>query len=98
VSSLTVWLVTNGHNEEASAMFIKSHANEDENNELVTLDFQQIRGVIETGGNKTRQKDPLTSLGNWNEIFILDCLGCFNQLSGNILPCPSPGDHYSPMP
>ncbi|KAF5002533.1 hypothetical protein FGRMN_298 [Fusarium graminum] len=78
------WLIANGRSEEARAMLVKWHANGDENDELVKLEFQQMRNVIEAEvSNESGWKDLLTSPGNRKRVFILICLGCFSQWSGN---------------
>ena len=78
------WLVANGRSEEARAVLVKWHANGDENDELVKLEFIQMRNVIEAEvSNETGWKDLLTSPGNRKRVFILVCLGCFSQWSGN---------------
>ncbi|KAF5560916.1 hexose transporter [Fusarium phyllophilum] len=70
--------------EEAKALLIKWHANGNEDDELVKREFIQMRNVIEAEvSNETGWKDLLTSPGNRKRVFILVCLGCFSQWSGN---------------
>ncbi|KAH7469678.1 hypothetical protein FOMA001_g14004 [Fusarium oxysporum f. sp. matthiolae] len=78
------WLIANGRSEEAKALLVKWHGNGDEDDELVKLEFIQMRNVIEAEvSNETGWKDLLTSPGNRKRVFILACLGCFSQWSGN---------------
>ncbi|KAK2474602.1 hypothetical protein H9L39_14562 [Fusarium oxysporum f. sp. albedinis] len=78
------WLIANGRSEEAKALLVKWHGNGDEDDELVKLEFIQMRNVIEAEvSNETGWKDLLTSPGNRKRVFILVCLGCFSQWSGN---------------
>ncbi|KAJ4050974.1 hypothetical protein NW753_007579 [Fusarium oxysporum] len=71
-------------NDEAKALLVKWHGNGDEDDELVKLEFIQMRNVIEAEvSNETGWKDLLTSPGNRKRVFILVCLGCFSQWSGN---------------
>ncbi|QGI70416.1 hypothetical protein CEK26_002749 [Fusarium fujikuroi] len=78
------WLIANGRSEEAKAVLVKWHANGNEDDELVQLEFIQMRNVIEAEvSNETGWKDLLTSPGNRKRVFILVCLGCFSQWSGN---------------
>ncbi|KAF9770774.1 hypothetical protein IL306_011619 [Fusarium sp. DS 682] len=78
------WLIANGRSEEARALLVKWHSDGNEDDELVKLEFIQMRNVIEAEvSNETGWKDLLTSPGNRKRVFILVCLGCFSQWSGN---------------
>ncbi|CAF3495262.1 unnamed protein product [Fusarium graminearum] len=78
------WLIANGRSEEAKAMLVKWHANGNEDDELVKLEFIQMRNVIEAEvSNETGWKELFKSPGNRKRVFILVCLGCFSQWSGN---------------
>ncbi|PVI02833.1 general substrate transporter [Periconia macrospinosa] len=78
------WLIANGKAEDAKAMLIKWHANGNANDELVNLEFRQMKATIEAEVlNASGWKELFTSPGNRRRLFIITCLGCFSQWSGN---------------
>ncbi|KAH7336660.1 general substrate transporter [Rhexocercosporidium sp. MPI-PUGE-AT-0058] len=78
------WLIANNRADEARAVLIKWHANGDENDELVNMQFQQMHTIIEDEvKNSTGWKALIHNPGNRRRVFILVCLGCFSQWSGN---------------
>ncbi|KAK2009481.1 general substrate transporter [Colletotrichum eremochloae] len=78
------WLIANGRADEAMAMLVKWHANGNPDDELVKLEYEQMRNIIESEvHNETGWKIFFQSPGNRRRLFILACLGCFSQWSGN---------------
>ncbi|KAH6869694.1 general substrate transporter [Thelonectria olida] len=78
------WLIAKGRAEEAKAVLVKYHANADANDELVNLEFEQMRRIIEAEvNNETGWKAFFTTPGNRKRLVIVVCLGVFSQWSGN---------------
>jgi hypothetical protein len=78
------WLIANGRADQARAVLIKWHANGNEDDELVNLQYQQMEAIIrEEVENQAGWKSLFKSPGNRRRVFILVCLGCFSQWSGN---------------
>ncbi|KAM0546451.1 hypothetical protein ACHAPJ_010807, partial [Fusarium lateritium] len=77
------WLIAKGRSAEAHAILTKYHGNNDPDDEFVTLEFQQMKGVIETElANETGWKTIFTTPGNRKRMIIIICLGMFSQWSG----------------
>lgn len=78
------WLISKGKSEEAKAMLVKYHANGDEDNEFVKLEYIEMKNVIELEmANETTWKTLVATPGNRRRMMILVCLGLFSQWSGN---------------
>ncbi|KAJ5704622.1 hypothetical protein N7536_000311 [Penicillium majusculum] len=78
------WLIAKGRAEEAKAMLVKYHANDDVNSEFVSLEFNQMREIIEAEiNNETGWTAFFTTPGNRKRLLIIICLGVFSQWSGN---------------
>lgn len=78
------WLIAKSRAEEAKAVLIKYHANANADDELVNLEFEQMRGIIEAEvNNETGWKAFITNPGNRKRLVIIICLGIFSQWSGN---------------
>ncbi|KAF7552854.1 hypothetical protein G7Z17_g4031 [Cylindrodendrum hubeiense] len=78
------WMIAKGKADEAKAVLVKYHANGDDEDEFVNLEFQQMRTIIEAEvDNETGWKALVTSPGNRKRLLIIVCLGIFSQWSGN---------------
>jgi len=78
------WLIAVGRAAQARSILVKYHANGDENSELVTLAFQEIKTVIEADmANKTSWSAFWSSKGNRRRAVLVVMLGLFSQWSGN---------------
>ncbi|KAL3479981.1 general substrate transporter [Aspergillus californicus] len=79
------WLIYKDRHEEALAILVKYHAEGDENDEFVQLEYAEIKAAIaldkEIG--HTRWVDFLRSKGNRKRIGLITALGLFSQWSGN---------------
>ncbi|KAM5341875.1 hypothetical protein ACJ41O_014906 [Fusarium nematophilum] len=77
------WQIAKGHSDEARKTLIKYHADGDEHDVFVALEFQQMRSVIEAEmANETRWKVLFSTPGNRKRLAIIVCLGLFSQWSG----------------
>ena len=79
------FLIAKGRTEEAHQIIAKVHANGDINDEVVTLEMQEIKDTIkleqEFEGNGWLQL--IKTKGNRRRLIILLSLGLFSQWSGN---------------
>ena len=79
------WLIAKGRTEEAHQVLAKVHANGDMDDEIVTLELQEIKDTIkleqEFEGNGWLTL--IKSKGNRRRLLILLSLGLFSQWSGN---------------
>ncbi|KAF7915751.1 uncharacterized protein EAE98_009372 [Botrytis deweyae] len=79
------WLIAKGRNEQALKILADVHASGDQNDEVVQLEYQEIRQTLllekEVEGNPWAElwKTP----GNRHRLIILVSLGFFSQWSGN---------------
>ncbi|TVY45691.1 Lactose permease [Lachnellula subtilissima] len=79
------WLISRGKNEQALRILANAHAAGDKLDEVVQLEYAEIRGTLkleqEIEGNKWSElwKKP----GNRHRLIILISLGFFSQWSGN---------------
>ncbi|KAF5967146.1 lactose permease [Fusarium coicis] len=72
------WLIANGRREEARQVLVKYHANDNEDDELVKLEFIQMRNVIEAewSGN---------GLVSYYLVRVLETVGVSDARERNIL-------------
>ena len=79
------WLIAKGRTEEAHQVIAKVHANGNMDDEIVTLELQEIKDTIkleqEFEGNSWLQL--FKTKGNRRRVLILLTLGLFSQWSGN---------------
>ena len=79
------WLIAKGRTEEAHQVLARVHANGDMDDEVVTLEMQEIKDTItlekEFEGNGWLQL--IKTKGNRRRLIILLSLGLFSQWSGN---------------
>lgn len=79
------WLISRGKNEKALRILANAHAMGNENDEVVQLEYQEIRETlslekeIEGNGWSELWRTP----GNRHRLVILVSLGFFSQWSGN---------------
>ncbi|RDL34595.1 MFS general substrate transporter [Venustampulla echinocandica] len=79
------WLISRGKNEKALRILANAHAEGNKMDEVVQLEYQEIRGTLkleqELEGNKWAElwRKP----GNRHRLIILVSLGFFSQWSGN---------------
>jgi hypothetical protein len=79
------WLISKGKNEKALKILANVHASGDENDEVVQLEYAEIRQTLtlekEFEGNAWSElwRTP----GNRHRLVILISLGFFSQWSGN---------------
>lgn len=79
------WLISRGKNEKALRILANAHAEGNKMDEVVQLEYQEIRGTLkleqELEGNKWSElwRKP----GNRHRLIILVSLGFFSQWSGN---------------
>lgn len=79
------WLIANGKNDLAKAILTKYHAEGDEYDELVRLEFHEMKQVIEAdiAANEMTWRALLRSRGNRRRLLLIIMLGVFSQWSGN---------------
>jgi MFS family permease len=79
------WLISKGREEEALAILAKLHANGDENDELVQLEYREIRQTLaqEKEVAKRSYMELIATPGNRMRLFITITIGFFSQWSGN---------------
>jgi hypothetical protein len=81
------WLVSNDRYDEALAVLVKYHAEDDADSVLVQAEMAQIQATIkiEMDNSKMSWLDLLKTVGMRRRIIIAGFLGLFTQLSGNTL-------------
>jgi hypothetical protein len=79
------WLISKGRDEEALTILAKLHADGDENDELVQLEYREIRQTIaqEKEVAKRSYMELIATPGNRMRTFIAFTIGFFSQWSGN---------------
>jgi hypothetical protein len=79
------WLVSRGRDEEARAILTRLHGNGDPEDEVVRLEFAEIKEAItmEQAVSKRQWKELIATPGNRMRTFICVCVGLFSQWSGN---------------
>lgn len=79
------WLVSKGRDEEALAILAKLHANGDEQDELVQMEYREIRATIlqEKELAKRSYAELWATPGNRMRLLITITIGFFSQWSGN---------------
>lgn len=80
------YLVSKDRNEEALAILAKYHANGDEHDEVVQLEFAEITSALamERAANKSFGfLDFFKTKGNFHRVCIVFTIGIFSQWSGN---------------
>lgn len=79
------WLISKGRDEEALRILAKLHADGDENDELVQLEYREIRQTIlqEKEVAKRSYAELWATSGNRRRTFIALTIGFFSQWSGN---------------
>lgn len=79
------WLVSRGRDEEARAILTRLHGNGDPEDEVVRLEFAEIKEAItmEQAVSKRQWKELIATPGNRMRTFICICVGLFSQWSGN---------------
>lgn len=79
------WLVAVGRGEEAKAILTKYHAEGEENDELVEIEYFEMKRVIEAdlAANKMTWRALVSSPGNRRRLLLVLMLGVFSQWSGN---------------
>lgn len=79
------WLVSRGRDEEARAILTRLHGNGDPEDEVVRLEFAEIKEAItmEQAVSKRQWKELIATPGNRMRTFICVCVGFFSQWSGN---------------
>ncbi|KAF4468584.1 Major facilitator superfamily domain general substrate transporter [Fusarium albosuccineum] len=78
------FLIAKGRPEQAKAILVKYHAEDDASSEFVDLEYRQMRAVIEAEiANATGWKFLLQTPGNRRRVLVLVLLGLFSQWSGN---------------
>jgi len=79
------WLISRGKNEQALRILANAHASGDKLDEVVQLEYQEIRGTLkleqEIEGNNWSEL--WGKPGNRHRLIILISLGFFSQWSGN---------------
>ncbi|KAL4885195.1 general substrate transporter [Aspergillus karnatakaensis] len=78
------WLIANRRAEEAKQILVKFHANGQEGDAMVELEYAQMKLVIETDvATKTPWKALVATKGNRRRLLLMVMMGCFSQWSGN---------------
>ncbi|KAL3452713.1 putative hexose transporter [Aspergillus insuetus] len=79
------WLIYKDRHEEALDILVKYHAEGDETDEFVQLEFAEIKAAIalDKATGQTKWIDFLRSRGNRKRIALITALGLFSQWSGN---------------
>ncbi|KAF9873874.1 hypothetical protein CkaCkLH20_08608 [Colletotrichum karsti] len=79
------WLVAKGRGEKAKQILEQYHADGRQGDELVELEFLEIKSVIETEltSEGMTWKSFLSSKGNRRRMMLMIMLGLFSQWSGN---------------
>lgn len=81
------WLIARGKHEKAKRIMAKYHAQGDEDDELVNVEFHEIQQTIalEQEYEKTSWSELWSTPGNRHRLLILVSFGLFSQWSGNAL-------------
>lgn len=79
------WLISRGRDQEAKDILIRLHGNGDPNDEVVRVEFAEIKEAIamEQAVSKREWKELIETPGNRMRTFICICVGLFSQWSGN---------------
>lgn len=79
------WLIAKNRGEEAKKILTKYHAEGYENDELVALEYFEMKRVIEADllANKMTWRAFVSSAGNRRRLLLVLMLGLFSQWSGN---------------
>ncbi|KAI9371061.1 general substrate transporter [Aspergillus egyptiacus] len=79
------WLIYKDRHEEALDILVKYHAEGDETDEFVQLEYAEIKAAIalDKQVGHTNWADFLRSKGNRKRIALITALGLFSQWSGN---------------
>ncbi|RFU25482.1 hypothetical protein B7463_g10852, partial [Scytalidium lignicola] len=79
------WLISKGKNEKALRVLAKAHAMGNEQDEVVQLEYHEIRQTIklEQELEKNSYLELIRTPGNRHRLIILISLGFFSQWSGN---------------
>lgn len=78
------WLLAKGRSQEAKAVLVHYHANDDADDEFVKLEYAEMKAVIEADmETKTTWKTLFATPGNRRRMMIIVMLGLFSQWSGN---------------
>jgi Sugar (and other) transporter len=79
------WLISKGRDEEALAILAKLHADGNEQDELVQLEYREIRQTIaqEQEVAKRSYMELIATPGNRRRLLITVTIGFFSQWSGN---------------
>lgn len=78
------WLLAQGRIQEAKAMLVQYHANGNEEDEFVLLEYKEMAAIITAEmATKTKWKSLVSTPGNRRRMMILVMLGLFSQWSGN---------------
>ncbi|SPO02018.1 probable hexose transporter [Cephalotrichum gorgonifer] len=79
------WLINKDRHEEAFKILSHYHAEDDDENEFVKLEFSEIKAAIslDKEANQTNWSDFLKTKGNRKRIGLITALGLFSQWSGN---------------
>ncbi|KAJ5351976.1 hypothetical protein N7452_000950 [Penicillium brevicompactum] len=86
------WLVAKGRVEEAKAVLIKYHANDDASSEFFRLEFEQMREVIEAEtNNETGWTAFFTTPGNRKRLLIVISLVITSSVSWRLWASLRPG-------
>jgi sugar porter (SP) family MFS transporter len=81
------WLIAKGKHAKAKAILTKYHAADNENDELVSVEYHEIQQTIslEQEYEKTAWSELWSTPGNRHRLLILVSFGLFSQWSGNAL-------------
>lgn len=79
------WLIAHGRNEEAKKIMYKYHAQGDENDELVAVEYNEVQQTLalEQEFEKGTWSELWATPGNRHRLIILVSFGLFSQWSGN---------------
>jgi hypothetical protein len=79
------WLIYKDRHEEALNILVKYHAEGDESDEFVQLEYAEINAAIalDKATGQTGWVDFLRTRGNRKRIALITALGLFSQWSGN---------------
>ncbi|KAH6871559.1 putative hexose transporter [Thelonectria olida] len=79
------WLINKDKHEKALRVLIHYHAEDDEDDEFVQLEYNEIRAAIalDKVANQTHWVDFLKTKGNRKRIGLITAIGLFSQWSGN---------------
>lgn len=75
------WLINKDRSDEALKTLAHYHANDDENDEFVQLEFAEIRAAIEMEkvADKSHWVDLVKSRGNRKRIGLITAIALFSQ-------------------